>query len=514
MNTQTHRIIFNKARGCLMAVGEHARTCGGRKSSVARRKRKCATSAPQAQASAPAAAASNAKPASIRMAIHTMVPNTQIPEARLYRQHPEAGAKYLVETDPQFTQYRTWLGSDFMTAQLQFDPATTQKRLGDGFYEQKLVREQIQALTGQRFLADFNNEDAQFMALMNSGLTHASALGLRPGIALSPDQIAQLTSDMVWLVTQEVTLPDGSKQSVLSPQVYTRVQPGDLDGSGALLAGSNVQLNLSGDLNNKGTIAGRKLVQIDADNIQNLGGNISAAAVALTATQDINNFAGLINTQTAALLSAGRDINLSSSTQSSTNTAGNNTFSQTGIDRVAGLYVSGPAGVLIASAGRDITLTAAQVSNAGTGLTQLSAGRDLNLASVSTESRQDLNWNTTNHLRQSTSQDVGSQISGGGAVTISAQKDVDLRAANVNAQGALDVKATKGSVNIEAGQSTQSLDEGRQVNSKGALSSTTTTTRSTSASTTAVGSDLGGQTVVSCPSVRSTFGVGFQPLFF
>jgi large exoprotein involved in heme utilization and adhesion len=38
--------------------------------------------------------------------------------------------------------------------QLQFDPATSQKRIGDGFYAQKLVREQVQALTGQRFLGD------------------------------------------------------------------------------------------------------------------------------------------------------------------------------------------------------------------------------------------------------------------------------------------------------------------------------------------------------------------------
>ncbi len=43
-----------------------------------------------------------------------------------------------------------------------------------------------------------------------------------------------LTSDMVWLVQQTVTLPDGSQQAVLVPQVYVRVRPGDLDGSGAL----------------------------------------------------------------------------------------------------------------------------------------------------------------------------------------------------------------------------------------------------------------------------------------
>lgn len=362
------------------------------------------------------------------------------------------------------------------------------------------------------------------MALMTAGATFARAQQLRPGIALSAAQVAQLTSDMVWLETQTLTLPDGSTTTALAPRVYLAPKSGDLAANGQLLGGPNaaqgslisaqdIQMALTGDLSNSATIAGRKLIDLRAQNIDN-SGLMQGEVALLTDKRNISVVGGQVAASSKLDVNAGGDLNITTTTQSSTNTAGNNTFSQTGIDRVAGLYVSGPAGVLIASAGRDITLTAAQVSNAGTGLTQLSAGRDLNLASVSTESRQDLNWNTTNHLRQSTSQDVGSQISGGGAVTISAQKDVDLRAANVNAQGALDVKATKGSVNIEAGQSTQSLGEGRQVNSKGALSSTTTTTRSTSASTTAVCSDLGGQTVVSCPSVRSTFGVGFQPLFF
>ena len=219
---------------------------------------------------------------------------------------------------------------------------TTQKRLGDGFYEQKLVREQVQALTGQRFLDDYSNEEAQYKALMNNGLTYAKAFNLRPGIALSPDQLAQLTSDMVWLVTQEVTLADGSKQSVLVPQVYVRVKDGDVDGTGALLAGHDIQLNLTGDITNTGTIAGRDLVQISASNIRNLGGNVSAAAVALLASEDIDNIGGQIQAQSAALLSDGRDLNITTTTQSASGRTGVSTYSQTGIDRVAGLMFLAP----------------------------------------------------------------------------------------------------------------------------------------------------------------------------
>ena len=60
-----------------------------------------------------------------------------------------------------------------------------QKRLGDGFYEQRLVNEQVAQLTGQRFLAGYSNEEAQYKALMDAGTTFAQQYQLRPGIALT-----------------------------------------------------------------------------------------------------------------------------------------------------------------------------------------------------------------------------------------------------------------------------------------------------------------------------------------
>jgi len=70
----------------------------------------------------------------------------------LFQTSPDVAASYLIESNPRFTNYRNWLSSDYMLSQLASDPATMQKRLGDGFYEQKLIREQINQLTGRRFL--------------------------------------------------------------------------------------------------------------------------------------------------------------------------------------------------------------------------------------------------------------------------------------------------------------------------------------------------------------------------
>ena len=441
-----------------------------------------------AAGSAPQKTAASAPP------VRTQTGPATLPSASLYRQHPEPAARYLIETDPQFTQYKTWLGSDYMIAQLRFDHATAQKRMGDGFYEQQLVRDQVLALTGRRFLGHYTDDQAQYMALMNNGLTYAQALDLRPGIALSAAQVAQLTSDMVWLVTQEVVLGDGSRHDVLVPQVYVRVQPGDIDGTGALLSGREVTLDLAGDAINSGTIAGRTLVNINARNIRNLGGHIRGATVALQATQDIDDIGGHLQAQDAALLSAGRDIHLTSTTQSSTKAAGANRFSQTGIDRVASLYVSGPAGVLIASAGRDLTLTAAQIRNDGTGPSLLSAGRDLTLNTLTTRSDQDIQWSSVNYLRQSNSQEVGSQITTPGDLTLSAGQDVNARAANVQSAARLSVQAGR-DVNITAGEASQSLDTANQVTRKGTLSRRTLRTRETSHSTTAQSSNLEGQDV-------------------
>jgi filamentous hemagglutinin len=216
-------------------------------------------------------------------------PNTTLPTSSLYKNNPSLTSTYLIETDTRFTNNKVWLGSDFMTQTLSLDPTVTQKRLGDGFYEQKLIREQVAELTGRRFLADYTSDEQEYKALMTNAITYAQQYNLRPGIALTAQQVAQLTSDIVWLVEQAVTLPDGSSQKVLVPQLYVRVQPGDLDGSGALLAGKDVNLNLSGDLTNSGTIAGRNVVSLTADNVNNLGGRIQGDDMQLSALQDLNN---------------------------------------------------------------------------------------------------------------------------------------------------------------------------------------------------------------------------------
>lgn len=255
-------------------------------------------------------------------------------------------------------------------------------------------------LTGRRFLADYTSDEQEYKALMNSAITFGQKYNLRPGIALTAQQVAQLTSDIVWLVEQTVTLPDGSSQKVLVPQVYVKVQPGDLDGSGALLAGKdvNLNLNLSGDLTNSGTIAGRNVVSLTAENVNNLGGRIGGNDVSVAARQDLNNVGGRISAVNSLSATAGRDLNIQTTTQSTNTQVGSASFSRTGVDRVAGLYVSGANGTLVASAGRDLNIVAGVVSNAGSGVTSLDAGNNFTLAAVKTGEQNTITWLSLIHI--------------------------------------------------------------------------------------------------------------------
>ncbi|GBG14019.1 ABC transporter substrate-binding protein [Novimethylophilus kurashikiensis] len=240
------------------------------------------------------------------------------------------------------------LRGGYLLQRMNLDPALTQKRLGDGFYEQKLIREQVAELTGRRFLTGYSNDEDEYKALMTAGVTFAQAHQLVPGVALTDAQIAQLTSDIVWLVEKDVTLPDGSQTKVLVPQVYVRLKDGDLLPSGALLAGDDVDFKVSGDLTNGGTIAGRNVVSMTADNIKNLSGRINGNTVSLSARQDLSNIGGTIEGGDSLSLEAGRDLIVSSTTRSSK--AGYDVHgvqvatSRTNLDRIAGLYVSNPQG--------------------------------------------------------------------------------------------------------------------------------------------------------------------------
>jgi filamentous hemagglutinin len=243
----------------------------------------------------------------------------QLPSGGLFHTATAPGQHYLVETDPRFTQYASFISSDYMLSRLGYDPNIIQKRLGDGYYEQQLVSQTITKLTGQRFLTGDTSATQQYQALMNNGVQVAQQFQLSPGIALSAEQIARLTQPIVWLVTQHV---DG--QDVLVPTVYLPGSTPSMAGQGAVIGGTTMLLSANGSLSNSGTL-------------QTTGGVLAAQA------QNIAINGGVVKSDNAITLQASQNLTLASSANQLGRTA----------------TVSGGSALL--QAGNDLTISAAKV---------------------------------------------------------------------------------------------------------------------------------------------------------
>ncbi|AJG22983.1 hemagglutinin repeat-containing protein [Cupriavidus basilensis] len=386
------------------------------------------------------------------------IPNLTLPANGLFTLRPAPATPYLIETDSRFTQYKTFLSSDYMLGALGLDPQQVQKRLGDGFYEEKLVRDQVTALTGRTFLAGYTDQMKEYQALMNSGVTYAKSFGLSPGVGLSDDQMRQLTTDMVWLVAQDVTLPDGTHQSVLVPKVYlVQSNAVDLNSTGALVTGNSVALNATGNVNNSGRIVGDVATQVLGNNIVNRGaiGDTTGTTV-VQALQDVRNLGGRIGGQDV-LVQAGRDVVNETQTVTEVRTIGPNGYSAgaTGVAAVAAISAAGNAVVL---AGRDVTLSGA-VLEAGKGAL-IGAGRDLTIGAVTLGTTQDaVSRGGQSYAHDKTSTVAGSTVQAGGNVVAVAGRDAALAGSSVGAGGDVSLIAGR-DLTVTAEKDTTAHSEG------------------------------------------------------
>ncbi|MFC4419336.1 hemagglutinin repeat-containing protein [Cupriavidus pampae] len=358
------------------------------------------------------------------------ISNFTLPTNGLYRFRTAPGDTYLVATDPRFTQYTNFISSDYMLGALGLDPQKTQKRLGDGFYEEKLLRDQITQLTGKTFLNGYTDQLEEYKALMNNGVTYAKAFDLTPGIGLTDAQMQQLTTDMVWMVSQDVTLPDGTTQSVLVPKVYlAQGNAVDLNSTGALVAGNTVSINATGTVDNSGSIVGNLATQVVGTDIINRCAIGGAGTTVVSATQDVRNLGGRIGGQDV-VVAAGRDIVNDAQTITNTTTLANgNSASATGIGAVGTIAGTNSVAML---AGRDITMAGGSVSAGNNAL--LAAGRDLNIGTAQLGTTQDATAHGgQDYLHSETVTNAASTINAGGSVTAVAGRDATLTGSIIDA---------------------------------------------------------------------------------
>jgi filamentous hemagglutinin len=257
----------------------------------------------------------------------------------------------------------------------------------------------------------------------------------------------------------------------------------------------DLTITLSGELKNSGTIASRQSVAINATDLHN-SGTIRGNRVELYAGNDLIQHGGAVDAGTALHLTAGRDLRISSTTQSDAKQAGASSFTRTSLDRTATLSVDGEAGQLRAYAGRDLRLDGAQLTNVTeTGETVLAAARNLHLGTVQTATQENSIRDGRNYLTQGETREVGSRIDTSGAIALQSGSDIDARAAAIySAAGEVSLQAGD-DIRIDTGEASHNWAEGRSHRHRSMTGSTRNSSRSTLEEQTAIASTISGTRV-------------------
>ena len=356
---------------------------------------------------------------------------------------------YVIETDPNFTSRRNFLSSDYVLSRLKLDPMNIQKRLGDGYYEQQLVMQEIMRQTGKSRLQSGLSAEDQYRQLMDAGISVTKSQSIALGRGLTEAEQKNLKEDVVLLVSKSVVLPNGKTETVLVPTLYLAPTTKRVEGGANLQAQS---INLSVDtMHNSGSIVADKNVTLTGNTIHNDNGLIKGNTATVTANDEVRNTQGTIMGNDTVSVYAKKDV---------------------------------------VNEGGTITQTNA------TGSTKVAAGRDVINKGVQYEAgNSKVEWNSSNNRRETlTGVDQG-RMGGAGQTTVVAGRDVSMEAGIVSSDVNTTVTAGR-NVTMKAMNATHELEEHRFDKGKsGGGHSQTTESHDLVKAQSAVGSSIEGKNV-------------------
>ncbi len=370
-----------------------------------------------------------------------------LPSGGLFNVDSAPNAPYLIQTNPAFADRQAWLSSDYYFQQMGMDPAKIQMRLGDGYYEQQMVQQQILSLTGKSVLTNYANTQAEYEALMTSGAQLAKSLDLAPGTGLSPAQVAQLTSNVVIMQTKVV-----NGQSVLVPVVYLAQASQQNMGTGPVIAATDVDLQNVTSMANSGTIAALNNLTLSAQNLDSTNGTLTAGnQMALSSTGNMNLTSATVNAGSLNL-NAGGNLILDTATK---------TLNQVGVGGATRSTTTlGPAASINVT--NDATITTAGNFEQNAGNLNVGGALGMNIGGNWTMGVQQTGETKTATLANGTSAThlasaTGSQVNVGGASQIKVGGDLTASGAQINLGGGGTV-AAQGNVNLQTATATTTLD--------------------------------------------------------
>lgn len=413
---------------------------------------------------------------------HT-IDGLSLPTEALYQIHPDITANALIETDSAFTNRKNFLSSQYMIDALANDPERRLKRLGDGFYEQQLINEQIVSAMGKQYLEGYTDNEAEYKALLEAGIAFGKAFKLAPGIALSKEQMEAITTDMVWLETKTVVV-DGKAQQVLYPKVYLAKQPAkSVDAMGGIISGKAIVSNTNADILNQGVMAADTIV-LGANDVQNTG-RIDGRNVTIKTSQDVIN-TGNIHGDKRVIINAGRDINVGTHVDK---------LEKHDIVSRQGTIGVGEKGDLVLSAKRDVNLKGAIVHTGENSKATIEAGQNINLTTETLSAKKDMTVNSDNYNRTDRRTELGTAILSDSNVTLRAGNDVNIRNGIVNSEHGLTSVEAGNDVTITNGKSYSHDEYGLKYKEKSLLSRTTNIIRTDHEHTGVLSSTIGGDTI-------------------
>ncbi|MDD2029508.1 two-partner secretion domain-containing protein [Pseudomonas sp. 39167] len=347
---------------------------------------------------------------------------------RSFQANPQ---KYLIETNPALTDMRQFMSSDYLLTNLGYDPDVAAKRLGDGFYEQRLIQQAVIARTGQRFLDGQTSDDGMFKYLMNNAIASKDALALSLGISLTAEQVAALTHDIVWMETRTV-----NDQQVLVPVLYLAQANNRLAANGALIQGSDVSLIAGKNLNNAGTLrASSNLRATAGDSLVNSGLLEAGNRLEALASKDLTNRAGgVIAGRDVSVVAVAGDLTNERTITRHTSSTGYKTEQREFADSAARIEASHD---LSAGAGRDIANVGGVLKSGND--TTLRAARNMNITAAE---QVDSHTQSSKHRDQTITQN-GSSVTVGRDLQAAAGGDLNVIASQVEAKRNLAIVATK-----------------------------------------------------------------------
>ena len=360
------------------------------------------------------------------------LPGFSLPSGHgLFQLSQNPNPPYLIETNPAFASLKNFLNSDYLLSRLGYNSDAVQRRLGDGLYEQRLIQQAITARTGQRFIAGLDSDEAVFRYLMDNAIASKEELQLSVGVALSAEQVAALTHDIVWMESQEV-----SGQQVLVPVLYLAQANNRLAPSGALIQGQDLALISGGALNNSGTLLASRNLSASANSISNSGLIQANERLALLANDSIHNTqGGVINGQNVSAIALTGDIsNERSISQQKRSGTGYSQLTSV-LDNAARI-----------EAGNDLSLSASgDIRNIGgviraDGNAELSAEGDVIIASAA-EQQAMLRQDKRHYWEQSSTTQHASEVQLGNDLSINAGGTLSLIASTLKASGDINLAA-------------------------------------------------------------------------